>query len=82
MPSDLESWQAAVEKHTKRAMSMSEVFDYVNTLDEALPPLLEIARLTRRMWPFRGADNDPLSTQDMDKLAALLRKHTEVREDE
>ena len=57
---------------------------FIAVAREALPPLLEIARLVAK-WhlntdPLDPCDDVAWSKFDLDRLDALLRKHTEVRE--
>ena len=89
MNSDLDRWEKAVEKAADKMPQVltSKVLwlyddELLTAAREALPPLLEIARLAAKAWKAQTIIVDELTADEIDKYDVLLRKHTEVREDE
>ena len=86
MPSDLDRWQAAVDGLGASEWTTEEISAWSDLSEEALPPLLEIARLAAGKLAWEAGegsafDDDGWSKQDEIRLDALLRKHTEVRDE-
>ena len=78
MTSDLDRWEKAVERFDRISCDMDVIDEktqgYNDACREGMPPLLEIARLAHEC-ALSG------SPEHVARLDALLRKHTEVRED-
>ena len=80
MPGDLDRWQAAVDGWEQISFDLcdpvpdyeAKTKEYNKACEEAMPPLLEIARLAARI----ELEADEPAADDWLRLDALLRKHT------